>query len=29
MGEKLALADINRGFDRMASGLSLRDVIVP
>ena len=29
MGDKLALADINRGFDRMASGLSLRDVIVP
>lgn len=29
MGEKLALADINRGFDRMASGLSLRDVILP
>ena len=29
MGEKLALEDINRGFDRMASGLSLRDVIVP
>ena len=29
MGEKLTLEDINRGFDRMASGLSLRDVIVP
>ena len=29
MGERLALTDINRGFDRMASGLSLRDVIVP
>ena len=29
MGEKLTLENINRGFDRMASGLSLRDVIVP
>jgi alcohol dehydrogenase len=29
MGEKLALTDINRGFDRMASGMSLRDVVVP
>lgn len=29
MGEKLSLADINRGFDRMASGMSMRDVIVP
>ncbi|OWW18742.1 zinc-dependent alcohol dehydrogenase family protein [Noviherbaspirillum denitrificans] len=28
MGERLALADINRGFDRMASGESMRDVIV-
>lgn len=28
MGEQLALEDINRGFDRMASGLALRDVIV-
>ena len=29
MGEKLTLTDINRGFDRMASGISMRDVIVP
>jgi alcohol dehydrogenase len=29
MGEKLTLEDINRGFDRMASGMSMRDVIVP
>lgn len=29
MGERLTLEDINRGFDRMASGMSLRDVIVP
>lgn len=29
MGERLTLEDINRGFDRMASGISLRDVIVP
>lgn len=28
MGEQLALHDINRGFDRMASGLAMRDVIV-
>lgn len=28
MGERLALEDINRGFDRMESGESLRDVVV-
>ena len=28
MGEKLTLTRINRGFDRMASGVSMRDVIV-
>lgn len=28
MGEQLALQDINRGFDRMAGGLAMRDVIV-
>ncbi|NEX62164.1 zinc-dependent alcohol dehydrogenase family protein [Noviherbaspirillum galbum] len=28
MGERLALADINRGFDRLAAGQSLRDVVV-
>jgi alcohol dehydrogenase len=28
MGERLALSDINRGFDRLASGQSLRDVVV-
>jgi len=28
MGEQLALDDINRGFDRMASGAALRDVIL-
>ena len=28
MGERLALDDINRGFDRLASGGALRDVIV-
>ena len=28
MGEQLALEDINRGFDRMASGAALRDVIL-
>ncbi len=28
MGERLALADINRGFDRLATGEGLRDVIV-
>lgn len=28
MGERLALTDINRGFDRMASGESMRDLIV-
>ena len=28
MGERLALDDINRGFDRLASGQSLRDVVV-
>jgi alcohol dehydrogenase len=28
MGERLALSDINRGFDRMASGQALRDVVL-
>ena len=28
MGERLALSDINRGFDRLAAGEHLRDVIV-
>lgn len=28
MGEKLALEDINRGFDRMASGVAMRDVVL-
>ena len=28
MGEQLALEDINRGFDRMASGAALRDAIL-
>ena len=28
MGETLALDDINRGFDRMASGVALRDVVL-
>jgi alcohol dehydrogenase len=28
MGERLPLSDINRGFDRLASGESLRDVVV-
>lgn len=28
MGEHLALEDINRGFDRMASGVAMRDVIL-
>lgn len=28
MGEQLVLEDINRGFDRMASGAALRDVIL-
>ena len=28
MGEQLALADINAGFDRLATGHSLRDVVV-
>lgn len=28
MGECLALDDINRGFDRLASGQSLRDVVI-
>ena len=28
MGETLALEDINRGFDRMASGVALRDVVL-
>lgn len=29
MGERLALEDINHGFDRLAGGQALRDVIVP
>ena len=28
MGERLALEDINLGFDRLASGSALRDVVV-
>ena len=28
MGERLALEDINRGFDRMASGQAMRDVVL-
>lgn len=28
MGERLTLDEINRGFDRMASGLAMRDVVV-
>ncbi len=28
MGERLALDDINRGFDRLATGQSLRDVVI-
>ena len=28
MGERLALDDINRGFDRLASGGALRDVVL-
>ena len=28
MGERLALEDINAGFDRLASGQSLRDIVV-
>jgi alcohol dehydrogenase len=28
MGERLTLEDINRGFDRMASGQAMRDVVV-
>jgi alcohol dehydrogenase len=28
MGERLALVDINRGFDRLAAGHALRDVVV-
>ena len=28
MGERLALEDINRGFDRLASGQALRDVVL-
>lgn len=28
MGEHLALEDINRGFDRMASGVAMRDVVL-
>ena len=28
MGERLALEDINLGFDRLASGHALRDVVV-
>lgn len=28
MGERMALSDINRGFDRLASGESLRDLII-
>jgi alcohol dehydrogenase len=29
MGEHLKLEDINRGFDRMASGVAMRDVVMP
>jgi len=28
MGERLALADINRGFDRLAAGQAMRDVVL-
>jgi len=28
MGERMALTDINRGFDRLEAGESLRDLIV-
>ena len=28
MGETLTLEDINRGFDRMASGVAMRDVVL-
>jgi alcohol dehydrogenase len=28
MGERLTLEDINRGFDRMASGQAMRDVVI-
>ena len=28
MGERLQLADVNRGFDRLASGQAMRDVIL-
>jgi len=28
MGEQLTLEDINRGFDRMASGQAMRDVVI-
>jgi len=28
MGERLTLDDINRGFDRMASGQAMRDVVL-
>jgi alcohol dehydrogenase len=28
LGERLALDDINRGFDRLASGQGMRDLIV-
>ena len=28
MGERLTLDDINRGFDRLATGQSLRDVVI-
>jgi Zn-dependent alcohol dehydrogenase len=28
MGQQLALADINLGFDRLAAGSALRDVVL-
>jgi alcohol dehydrogenase len=28
MGERLTLDDINRGFDRLATGQALRDVVL-
>ena len=28
MGERLQLVDVNRGFDRLASGQAMRDVIL-
>jgi alcohol dehydrogenase len=28
MGERMALSDINRGFDRLDAGESLRDLII-